>query len=100
VPRLDTEDRSAADRDANAGFASLANLFALLVTLFSAALTKTRTFFPALILPKLRTEVLSWSATGLRHVASCSHHIPGAQHGQRHRPARLADVNRLANRTQ
>jgi hypothetical protein len=78
VPRLDSECRSAADRDACTGFASLANLFALLVTLFSAALTKTtktRPFLPTLTLPRLQTEVLNWSATGLRHVASCSHHI-------------------------
>ncbi len=72
---LDSEYRSAADRDANADFASLANLFALLVTLFSAALTKTRPVLPTLTLRRLQTEVLSWSATWLRHVASCSHHI-------------------------
>ena len=75
VSRLDSEYRSAADHDANADFASLANLFALLATLFGAALTKTRPFLPTLTLPRLQTEVLSWSATWLRHVASCSHHI-------------------------
>jgi hypothetical protein len=59
VSGLDSEYSTAADRDANAGFASLANLFALLVTLFSETLTKTRPFLPTLTLPSLQTEVLS-----------------------------------------
>ena len=68
MPRLDSEYRSAADRDAKADFTWLAKLL-------SAALADTMPFLPTLTLPRLQTEVLNWSATGLRHVASCSHHF-------------------------
>ena len=48
--------------DGYADFASLANVFASLLTLLTAVFTELRSWILIVILPRLRTEVLSWLA--------------------------------------
>ena len=62
VSRADSEFFSAVVCGANSDFASSANVFASVWTLLSAVVRELRPFAETSTLPRLVTEVLSWSA--------------------------------------